>query len=246
MIGKIGAVVAAFVIGLVLYLLLGETGLVTWHKNEGMRSAFSSEAPAPAASTSAPKEKSRPAMLLNSFESKKECFVGVDGYTEVERSSQKVSHGDFSLKATFLLRSQFYSTPTPEATPYLQPGSLTPTATPTSTPVWRPRILIGMGSATGLRTQDFSPYRALRLDVFNPEQRAINGQLELADSRGYTFVLPAVGLVGQKVTTLGADLADLAAQDLDLKHIRHLAFHVDVSGRGSPPVLYLDNLRLEP
>ena len=115
----------------------------------------------------------------------------------------------------------------------------------TSTPVWRPRIMIGMGSAAALSTQDFSPFRSLKLDVFNPEMRPINVQLEIADSRGYSFILPAVGLEGLKVTTVGADLPDLAAQDLDLRRIRHVAFHVDVTGRGSSPVLYLDYLRLE-
>src|SRR4026209_1923166 len=120
MIGKIGAVAAAFLLGLGLCLCLGETGLVTWHKNEGLRPAFSSEARAVSASSaSAPKENPKPVYLLNSFETKEECLVGVDGYTEVERSNQKVSHGDYSLKATFLLRSQFYATPTAEPTPYL-------------------------------------------------------------------------------------------------------------------------------
>ena len=198
-----------------------------------------------AASESAAEPPKREVLILDSFESLSECLVGVDGYTEVERNSQRVSHGDFSLKASFLLRTQFYPTPTPQATPYVKPGTQTATASPTATPPWRPRVLIGMGAATPLKTQDFSSYKALKLDVFNPEERPINGILEIADSRGYVFVLPAVGLSGQKVTTIGADLQDLASEDLDLIHIRHVAFHVDVSGRGSPPVLFLDYLRLE-
>ena len=245
--GRWASVLSAFLLGFVLYLLLGETGWITWHRNGGVKPALAM-AGAPAAAEILPGGtiQGKPEiLLLNSFESKRDCLVGVDGYSEVEWSGQKVSDGEHSLKATFLLRSQFYPTATPEATPFQQPGIQTPTATPSPTPVWRPRVLFGMGSATGLKTQNFSKYRALKLDVFNPEERPINAYLEIADSRGYTFSLPAVGLSGQKVTTLGADLSDLASQELDLKRIRHLAFHVDLSGRGSPPVLFLDYLRLE-
>jgi hypothetical protein len=242
------ALAAAFILGLVLYLVLGETGWITWHRGEGPRPALAGAAQgAPAAPPAgAGTAARRKVFVLNSFEGRSECLVGVDGYSLVERSTQKVSDGDHSLRAEFLLRAQFYSTPTPQATPYQPPLTGTPTATPTATPPWRPRVLVGMGAATALRTQDFSNYRSLKLDVFNPEERPINGMLEIGDSRGYVFVLPAVGLEGQKVTTLGADLPDLAAQDLDLTRIRHVAFHVDVAGRGSAPVLYLDYLRLEP
>lgn len=251
MIQRLALVAGVFFIGMCVYLLLGGLGLVQWHRDQGTGPGPAIQTESRAISTWGSRlfgSQNKP-RILNSFETKKECQVLVGGYTEIEQSTQPVSHGKFSLKAVFLLRSQFYPSPNPEPTPLLNQKSNNtdkkPAITSTPRPAWKPRILWGQGSVVRLPITNWSEFRSLKLDIFNPDKRAINVTLEIADSRGFVFMIPAGGLPGEKISVVGADLKDLADQDLDLTRIRHVALHVDVTGRGTPPTLYLDFLRLE-
>lgn len=249
MIQRFVIVAGVFFMGVCVYLLLGGLGLVQWHRDPGAGLAPAIQTESRAITTSGTSffgRQNKP-RILNSFETKKECQVLVGGYTEIEWSTQPVSHGKHSLRAVFLLRSQFYPSPSPVPTPLLKgkPKKPDQNPTPTPRPAWKPRILWGQGSVVGLPITNWSEFRSLKLDVFNPDKRAINVTLEIADSRGFVFMIPAGGLPGNKITEVGADLKDLADQDLDTTQIRHVALHVDVTGRGTPPTLYLDYLRLE-
>ena len=195
MIQRLVLVAGVFFMGMCAYLLLGGLGLVQWHRDQGTGPGPAIQMESRAITTSGASifgGQNKP-RILNSFETKKECQVLVGGYAEIEQSTQPVSHGKFSLKAVFLLRSQFYPSSDPVPTPLLKRNSKNtnknPTLTPTPRPAWKPRILWGQGSVVKLPITNWAKFRSLKLDIFNPDKRAINVTLEIADSRGFVFMI---------------------------------------------------------
>lgn len=176
------------------------------------------------------------------------------GYVHLEPSTENKSHGKYCAKATFLLYTQFYATPTPYSNPGMEQApvpSVTPAVPVTAaTPVfpnpetWRPQMVLDNRSPTPLGVYEWAAYANLKMDVFNPQDQPVSWFVSIADSRGYTYSTSG-SLLPKKVNNLSIPLDETLPVRLDLTNVRSLSFGVDLKGFPQPVVVYMDNLRLE-
>lgn len=164
--------------------------------------------------------------ILNDFEDAKyDLLWSTGGYITLESANRNQTHGKKSMKAVFLLPSQFFPTPTPQA-------------------VWQPSMKLSFETVTKLTKNDWSKYTVLYLDAFNNEDRVLNYSLKIDDGKGYSHTYTGQ-LWPKRVTNIAAPLDELKTARMDLSVIRALSFSVDVTGAVKPVELYLDFLRLE-
>ncbi len=176
-------------------------------------------------------------VVLNSFERPADCFLRTDGYVKLKRIRANASHGRYSLQAELYLETWFYPTPTPAA--------VVPGATPVPVVEWRPTIYYAYDSVSKLRVTDWREYAYFKMDVILGEDRPANSYLMAGDAKGYSYQTPTQVLAGKKVNVLALDIADMKENYLDTGAIQYVAFVFDIAGRGRPPIVYLDNFRLE-
>jgi hypothetical protein len=220
------------------------------------------------------KKENKRILVINDFEDPSmDLDWATGGYVKMETSTDNLTHGKRSALATFLLQSQFYPTPTlgPNAPPTATPEPPTPTPNPkvkvvptsqprgkaSPTPVavvvpstppppssWQPTLTLDTESPTKLRVYDWSEYGTLNLDVFNPQDLPVTWHMKVADAKSFTYDSWGV-LSPKKVSNLAVTFTDLTAQRLDLTNMRSIQFWVDTNGWTTPPLVYLDYLRLE-
>ncbi len=176
-------------------------------------------------------------VVLTSFERPSDCFLRTDSYVKLKRIKSNASHGRYSLQAKLYLEAWFYPTATP--------APLVPGATPMPQVTWRPTIYYAYDSPTAMRVTDWREYDYFKLDVVLGEDRPANSYLIAGDARGYHYQSPTTALLGKKVNVLALDIKDMKKNYLDISKIQYVGFVFDLAGRGSPPVVYLDNFRLE-
>jgi hypothetical protein len=176
------------------------------------------------------------AMVINDFEYPNDDLDWTTGgYVKLETSTENQTHGKHSAKATFLLRSMFFPTPTPGM------GQLTPA--PTSS--WRPSLVLDTNSPTRLNVYDWSEYGSFKMDVFNFQDQPITWHAQIVDGRAFRYDDATGILTPKKVTNIEIPLEELINKRLDLTSIRSFSFWVDEAGMTQPPVVFLDYLRLE-
>jgi hypothetical protein len=214
-------------------------------------------------------------LMINDFEKLQWDFDWTTGgYVQIEQSTENKTHGKYAAKATFLLFTQFYATPTPipgltdnasaDSTPSPVPTATnTPIASPApkrigtvvaiaapASPVptppiaWRPEMILDNRSPTQLGVYEWQEYANLKLDVYNPQDQPVSWFIQIADSHGYVYETSG-SLTPKKVNNLLLPLDETAPSRIDLSNIRSFHFGLDMSGASQPLVVYLDNLRLE-
>jgi hypothetical protein len=176
-------------------------------------------------------------LVLTSFERPMDSLLRTDSYIKLKRVRSNSSHGNYSLQATIYLKTWFYPTETPAA--------VVPGATPVPAVEWRPTIYYAYDSPTPLRQTDWSEFDYFKLDVLLGEDRPANSYLIAGDAKGYRYQAPTQALLGKKVNVLALDVKDMKKNYLDITKIQFVGFVFDIAGRGKPPIVYLDNLRLE-
>ncbi len=165
-------------------------------------------------------------MVITDFEYPNDDFDWTTGgYVKIEPSTENQTHGKHSAKATFLLSSQFFPTPTPGA-------------------AWQPEMVLDTTSVTQLKVYEWQDYADLKMDVFNAQDQPVTYRVQVADSRAFVYETSGP-LTPKKVTNLTIHLNDLIQERLDLSNIRSLRFWVDTAGATQPVVVYLDYIRLE-
>lgn len=214
-------------------------------------------------------------LMINDFEKLQWDYDWTTGgYVQIEQTTENKTHGKYAAKATFLLFTQFYATPTPipDLTENASADS-TPSPVPTATKVpivsppakksatvvvpsapaspvptppipWRPEMILDNRSPTQLGVYEWQDYANLKLDVFNPQDQPVSWFIQIADSRGYVYETSG-SLTPKKVNNLVLPLDETAISRIDLSNIRSFHFGLDMSGASQPLVVYLDNLRLE-
>lgn len=166
------------------------------------------------------------AMVIDDFEYENDDFDWTTGgYVKIEPSKENQTHGKMSAKATFLLSSQFFPTPTPGV-------------------AWQPQMILDTNSVTRLSVFEWQEYTSLKLDVFNPQDQPVTYHIQVADSRSYVYDASG-SLTPKKVTNIAIPLDELIQKRLDLTSIRSFKFSVDTASAAQPVVVYLDYLRLE-
>jgi hypothetical protein len=164
--------------------------------------------------------------VLNDFERPgQDLYWNTGGYITLESATENQTKGRRSMKATFLLPSQFMPTPTPAL-------------------AWAPSMKMGFDTVTPLVRKDWSRFTSLNVDVFNNEDRMLNYSLKVDDGKGYSYTWTG-SLIPKRVTNIAANLEDMKNARMDLSSIRALSFAVDVTGAAKPVVIYLDYLHLE-
>jgi hypothetical protein len=164
-------------------------------------------------------------MLLD-FEMDYDSYLRTDGYVVLESSTEGVSRGKRSVKALFKL-----------AEDVLGKGK--------ADREWLPSFFVAFDTPKPLVRTDWRAYSWLKIDVTNPSKTGINAVLEVGDSKGYRYRYKAVGLEGGKLNYLKFDLLEMDAVRLDRSAINYLSFGLDLTGRTTAPIVYLDALRLE-
>ncbi len=166
-------------------------------------------------------------MVITDFEYPNDDFDWMTGgYVKIEPAKENQTHGKLCAKATFLLQSQFFPTPTPGVE-------------------WRPQMSLDTNSVTQLKVYEWQEYADLKLDVFNPQDHPVIYHMEVADSHGFVFSDITGPLTPKKVTNIDVPLDKMIQARLDLSNIRSIKFWVDLTGATEPVVVYLDYLRLE-
>jgi len=176
-------------------------------------------------------------LRLTSFERPVDSMLRTDSYVKLKRVRSNASHGKYSLEAVIYLQSWFYPTVTPAAA--------VPGATPVPKVEWRPTIYYAYDSPTPLRQTDWSDFDYFKIDVLLGEDRPANSYLIAGDAKGYRYQAPTVALLGKKVNVLALDVKHMKKKYLDITKIQFVGFVFDIAGRGKPPIVYLDNFRLE-
>ncbi|HVM33083.1 MAG TPA: hypothetical protein VMU88_08115 [bacterium] len=212
-------------------------------------------------------------LVLNDFEyPDTDLDWTTGGYVNVESSTDNLTHGKRSAKASYLLSSQFKTEPTavPTEPPAPAPtvaapvkaakgkakkgraAAPTPTPLPENTPVpvamatpnWLPGMVLSTDSVTKIPLVDWTGFTTLNVDAFNPQDRPVTYHLEVADGRAFQYKSSGV-LTPKKVTNVSVNLDDIAQARLDLSAIRSLSLAVECQGNSLPVVVYWDYLRLE-
>jgi hypothetical protein len=165
-------------------------------------------------------------LVLNDFEYPDDDLDWqTGGYVKIESSTENQTHGKLSAKATYLLSSEFFSQPTPEAT-------------------WMPSMVLSTDSVTKIPLDDWTGYTTLNVDAFNPQDQPITYTLEVADGRAFQYSTSGA-LTPKKVTNVSVPLDALIGARLDLSAIRSISLSVDTQGNTEPVQVYWDYLRLE-
>lgn len=164
--------------------------------------------------------------VINDFEYIKDDFDWTTGgYVKIEPSTENQTHGKKCAKATFLLSSQFFPTPTPGAN-------------------WKPQMVLDTKSVTSLQVFEWNEYLNLKMDVFNAQDQPVSYHMQVADAKAYVYETSG-SLTPKKVTNITVPLEELIQKRLDLVNIRSLRFWVDSANASEPVVVYADHLRLE-
>ncbi len=173
------------------------------------------------------KKETKKVMVINDFEHPNyDLDWGTGGYVKVESTTDNQTHGKKAMKATFLLENQFFPTPTPGNN-------------------WRPTLTLDTNSPTPLNVYDWSEYSNLMVDVFNPQDQPLTWHIQVADGRAFVDDQATGVLIPKKVTNIDVPFDELIKNRLDLTSIRSFSFWVDTAGLTTPPVIFMDYLRLE-
>jgi hypothetical protein len=165
-------------------------------------------------------------LVLNDFEyPDTDLDWTTGGYVKVETSTENQTHGKRSAEATYLLPTEFFPQPTPQAT-------------------WEPSMVLSTDSVTKIPLDDWTGFTTLNVDAFNPQDQPITYHLAVADGRSFQYETSGV-LTPKKVTNVSVSLSDLALARMDLSAIRSLSLAVDTQGNTLPVQVYWDYLRLE-
>ena len=208
-------------------------------------------------------------LVLNDFEySDTDLDWTTGGYVNIEGSTENQTHGKHSLKASYLLPSQFMTMPTATPlAPVMAPTAVpapkvktkskgkgpqpTPTQAPVNSPMpttkpatWLPAMVLSTDSVTKIPLVDWTGFTTLNVDAFNPQDHPVTYHLEVADGRSFQYKTSGE-LAPKKVTNLSIPLEDIAGARLDLSTIRSLSLAVDTRGNSLPVQVYWDYLRLE-
>ena len=165
-------------------------------------------------------------LVLNDFEyPDTDLDWTTGGYVKVETSTENQTHGKRSAEATYLLPTEFFPQPTPQAT-------------------WEPSMVLSTDSVTKIPLDDWTGFTTLNVDAFNPQDQPITYHLAVADGRSFQYETSGV-LTPKKVTNVSVALSDLTLARMDLSAIRSLSLAVDTQGNTLPVQVYWDYLRLE-
>jgi hypothetical protein len=165
-------------------------------------------------------------LVLNDFEyPDTDLDWTTGGYVKVETSTENQTHGKRSAEATYLLPTEFFPQPTPQAT-------------------WEPSMVLSTDSVTKIPLDDWTGFTTLNVDAFNPQDQPITYHLAVADGRSFQYETSGV-LTPKKVTNVSVSLSDLTLARMDLSAIRSLSLAVDTQGNTLPVQVYWDYLRLE-
>lgn len=171
------------------------------------------------------KKRKTPKAVLNDFERYPDDFqMTTGGYVELRPVKDQRTHGKNALQAVFLPADRFFPTPTPGR-------------------VWEPSLQMAYDSLTPLSTVDWTPYRELQLDLFNPMDRLVSAKLQVADARSAVKIFPLDLLPGQ-VQKVKIDLTEIENAGLSLKQIRSLRLSVPVPEGSGAVTLLMDYVRL--
>jgi hypothetical protein len=148
-------------------------------------------------------------------------------YVVLEPFNKLASQGKYCAKSRFTI-----------------PGDLrviTPDKKPKS---WEAGMTLSTESGTKLSATDWSPYRSVSLDIYNPEDKEYQAYLRIGDVHSKITVTAA--LVKPKGRTVVAiAVTRLAEAWLDATDIKFLTLFLDTADLGVDPVLYIDNVKLQ-
>lgn len=109
---------------------------------------------------------------------------------------------------------------------------------------WEAGMTLSTESGTKLSVTDWSPYKNLSLDIYNPEDKEYPVYLRVGDI--HSKVTVTAGLIRPKgKSSVGIPVTRLAEAWLDTKDIKFLTLYLDTADLTVDPVLYIDNVKLQ-
>ncbi len=108
---------------------------------------------------------------------------------------------------------------------------------------WETGIGLSTSSYTPLPVSDWSPYKYLALDVYNPGAKDQKLMIRISDATSHVTETAAVAPAGFPAS-MEFDLSALADARLDIREIRSVTLFLETSGQAKDPVLIFDNLQL--
>ncbi len=109
--------------------------------------------------------------------------------------------------------------------------------------VWETGLSLGTETHTPLKHTDWSQFRYLTFNLFNPSGRAQNLKIRFSDSAA-NVTQTAIDVPASGPADVEIDLGFLALARLNTQDIRQLTLYLDTATQDSDPVLILDDVAL--
>jgi hypothetical protein len=107
---------------------------------------------------------------------------------------------------------------------------------------WESGMTLSTETPTSLALTDWTNYKSISLDVYNPSQQDRQLFVRVSDSNSTTYQRSAVLKPGE--ARLQLPLTELDQQRINLADIRAITLFMDTASYSEPPALYMDNLQL--
>lgn len=108
---------------------------------------------------------------------------------------------------------------------------------------WETGLTLATDTYTALKVTDWTPWRYLDLDVYNPSERGQTLRLRVTDSSSKVTETSAVVVPGGP-STVEFDLKMLEDDRINAADIRSLTLYLDTRDQDKDPILVFDNLGL--
>lgn len=146
------------------------------------------------------------------------------GYVDLEPFNKYATQGKITAKARFTVPGDFKKADR-------KPKS------------WEAGMTLSTETPTKLAETDWSGYRFLAIDIYNPENREYQASLRVVDS--HSNVTETAQLIRAKgKTIMFMEITRLAEARIDTKDLKALTLYMNTVDEPKDPVLYIDNLRL--
>lgn len=109
--------------------------------------------------------------------------------------------------------------------------------------VWETGLSLGTETQTRLKHTDWSKFRYLTFNLYNPTGKGQNLKLRIADSAA-NVTQTAIDVPASGPADVEIDLAFLALARLNTQDIRQLTLYLDTASQDSDPLLILDQVAL--
>ena len=124
------------------------------------------------------------------------------------------------------------------------PGDIQSNTTGAKAKSWEAGMTLSLESQTKLAVSDWSTYKQVSLEVFNPEDREYQAWLRIGDT--HAKVTASAHLIRPKGrTVIAMPVTTLGEAWLMPADIKFLTLYLDTAALSVDPVLYVDNVKLQ-